>query len=87
MEKLKVKVFVRHNLKMSTNKTAAQVAHAVVGLDVGKPEIIVVLNASDKKFFEVVDKLCIDGKFFYVVIDAGYTEVAPGTKTCVAFVD
>jgi len=92
-ESLKVKVFVRRNLKMTTNKTAAQVAHSVVGLDVGKPDIIVVLDASDKKFFELLDKLYEDnikhykdGTKYHVVIDAGYTEVEAGTRTCVAFV-
>lgn len=84
---VKIKVFVRKNLKMTTNKTAAQVAHAVLGLGVDKHDIVVVLDISDKKFLELVYKLHEDGVNYHVVTDAGYTEVPPGTKTCVAFVE
>ena len=79
---MKVKVYYRRNLKMSAGKLAAQVAHAVVGLGVTDKMIsIIVLAASDTKFYEARASL----EYSYMVTDAGYTELEPGTDTCLAF--
>jgi len=66
---------------MTSNKIASQVAHAVIGLKATDPLCtIIVLGVSDEKF---------NGHFLnydcYVHEDLGYTEVLPGTKTCLAY--
>lgn len=83
----RIKVYYRKNLKMSPGKLAAQTGHAVLGLQPIEHHSIVVLEASDKKFFEILEDLKIRGAKYHVVTDAGYTEVAPGTNTCLAFVE
>ena len=66
---------------MTQNKVASQVAHAVIGLGVADPLCtIIVLGVSDEKF------KWYDLNFdCYVHEDLGYTEVLPGTKTCLAY--
>lgn len=73
---------------MSPGKLAAQTAHAVLGLQpVDYHHSVVVLEASDKKFFEKVEELKRNGIRHHVVTDAGLTEVAPGTNTCLAWLE
>jgi len=58
--------------------------HAGLGLYKRNPQdhfSCVVLDASDKKFEEAKEA----HPDCYVVTDAGFTEVAPGTETCLAF--
>jgi PTH2 family peptidyl-tRNA hydrolase len=83
----RIKVLYRKNLKMSPGKLAAQTGHAVLGLQPIVDTSIIVLEASDKKFFEKVKALKTDGEEHHVVRDAGRTEVEPGTETCVAFLE
>lgn len=79
---MKVKVIYRKNLKMSPAKLAAQVAHAVIGLGVLDPLCtIIVLQASDKRFFEEVER-----NDCYVQYDAGLTEVKAGSPTTAAWI-
>lgn len=73
---------------MSPGKLAAQAVHAALGLaeiyeEAADPLMsVVVLGVSDTKFDEAqIEHLG------YLVEDAGYTEVAPGTETCFAFVE
>lgn len=73
---------------MTPGKLAAQTGHAVLGLQpVYNYAAIVVLEASDKKFFEKVEELKQNGIRHHVVTDAGFTEVEPGTNTCLAFIE
>ena len=76
---------------MSPGKLAAQAVHASLGLSrlvpIAPEDSGVVLEASDKKFFETVEVLKNNKYGFYVVTDAGYTEVAPGTTTCLSFLE
>jgi peptidyl-tRNA hydrolase, PTH2 family len=96
----RVKILVRKNLKMTPGKMAAQCVHAAIGLGVKDPLIsVVVLEVSDKKFNEkyedTIRKLSnylhqigtspILPEKSYVVKDAGFTELPPGTITCMAF--
>jgi peptidyl-tRNA hydrolase len=81
---MRIKILVRRNLRMTPNKTAAQCVHAALGLYRQNPlecRACVVLDASDKQFRDAEAQYpnC------YVVVDAGWTEVNPGTKTCLAF--
>lgn len=78
---MRIKCLYRKNLKMSPDKVASQVAHAVIGLGGAKIDsTIIVLGVSDEKF---------NGYFLnfdcYVHEDLGYTEVESGTKTCLAY--
>ncbi len=66
---------------MSPGKLAAQSVHAAIGLgSVDYNTNVVVLGLSDKKFDEMKEDLIC-----FVVKDAGHTEVAPGTETCLAY--
>lgn len=78
---LRVKVLYRRKLVMSPGKLAAQVAHAVIGLGVKDKSLsVVVLQATERKFYQELAR-----EHYYLVQDAGYTELEPGTDTCVAF--
>ena len=81
---MRIKVLARKNLRMTPGKLAAQSVHAALGLRAADPRphwSCVVLEVSDAKFGEA--KAAHPGA--HVVSDAGYTEVAPGTETCLAF--
>lgn len=66
---------------MSPGKIAAQAVHAATGIKHHDYMMsVVVLGVSDKKFNETVEE-----EKCFVVHDAGYTEVEPGTATCAAY--
>lgn len=82
---MKIKAIYRKNLKMSEGKVAAQVAHAVMNLGMtGRLWSIVVLKVSDKKFYELIDKVKPN---CYIQVDRGLTEVEEGTETAAAWVE
>lgn len=88
----RIKVLVRRNLKMSSGKIAAQAVHAALWLKEKDSRVhhlstVVVLEVSDKKYNEAKEKLVLEGRIFAVCRDAGYTEVEPGTETCLAFLE
>jgi peptidyl-tRNA hydrolase len=83
---MKVKILYRKNLKMSPGKVAAQAVHAAVGLGHTYESMpVVVLGVSDKRFNDMATRLADSEKSFYIVADAGLTEVEPGTLTCLAY--
>jgi peptidyl-tRNA hydrolase len=78
----RIKILVRRNLKLTKGKFGAQCVHAALGLlNPNAMMSVITLEKSDKKFEEAK----LDHPDAYVVHDAGYTEVAPGTETCLAF--
>jgi peptidyl-tRNA hydrolase len=78
---MKLKIIYRKNLKMSPGKIAAQAVHAATGIKHTDDLMsVVVIGVSDKKFNELLPT----GERF-IVQDAGYTEVNPGTVTCAAY--
>lgn len=83
----RIKILARKNLKMSPGKLAAQAVHAALALTslekLDPLQSVVVLEVTDRKFNEKING---EGKLA-VVRDAGYTEVAPGTLTCLAFLE
>lgn len=83
-----VKCFYIKNLKMSPEKLAAQVAHAVARLELTKPpSIIRVLMASRTKFYDIANFLDKQGVKYYIQKDLGLTEVPSGTETVLAYVE
>jgi peptidyl-tRNA hydrolase len=90
----RIKILARKNLRMSEGKLAAQCVHAALGLYKLAPErhhSCIVLQVSDKKCEVAITALSQplpDSALlapFYLVTDAGYTEIESGTKTCLAF--
>ena len=83
----RIKILCRKNLKMSPGKLAAQAVHAALALTslekLDPLQSVVVLEVTDRKFNEKING---EGKLA-VVRDVGYTEVAPGTLTCLAFLE
>lgn len=92
---MKFKVYFRKNLKMSPQKLAAQVGHVVKELGRIKPwsapkdDVIVVLQASDKKFDEIRDYFSAEEQetIHYLQVDSGRTEVPAGTETCFGYIE
>eukprot|EP00948_MAST-09A_sp_MAST-9A-sp1_P000025 g25.t1 len=97
-EQLKIMLCIRTDLKMKKGKMIAQACHAAVGcyqrarkytpktLKVfemtGSAKIAVKLP-SEEKLFEVLSKAQEAGLNYYVVQDAGRTQVAPGSLTVI----
>lgn len=70
---------------MSKGKLAAQAVHAALMLPSAHPLMsVVVLEVSDKKFYEFKAFGALET---FVVKDAGYTEVVPGTETVLSFLE
>ena len=88
---MKFKVYFRKNLKMTPQKLAAQVSHVVKELGRMQPnsdpqeDVIVVLQASDKKFEEI--KVEFADNYNYLQVDLGMTEVPAGTETCFGYIE
>ena len=97
MEEYKMVIVVRADLGMSKGKTAAQAAHAAVNCALATkkydPDALekwiysaypkIVLKAKDEKeLFEIKSFADAAGLLNTVITDAGRTEIAPGTVTC-----
>jgi peptidyl-tRNA hydrolase len=80
---MKIKAIYIRNLKMSTGKIAAQIAHAVKNLGTTPKDCdIIVLEVSQNKFNELVS----ENNDCYIQIDKGLTEVEKGTPTAAAWI-
>lgn len=76
-----VKILYRKNLNMSTSKVAAQCVHAALLMGADHKLPVIVLGVSNSQFQKQIHRAN------YIVTDAGKTEVAKGTVTCMAFYD
>ncbi len=98
-EEVKQVIAVRTDLGMSQGKLAAQVAHASVGAFVntehnnaemarlwlkGGQKKVVLGIPSPEELKGLEEKAKANGLAFEAVSDAGRTELAPGTSTCIA---
>ena len=97
-EESKMVIVMRNDLKMSKGKIAAQAAHAAVNcafaakkkdpknldkwMSEGQKKVVVKVN-SEKELFEVKAIADAAGMINSVITDAGRTEIAPGTVTCI----
>ena len=99
MAEIKQAIVVRTDLKMSCGKTAAQCSHAAVEVALkvrkSRPGIFgkwrragmkkVVLKAKNLKELQTFQKQATRAKIKNAMIkDAGFTELRPGTVTCLA---
>jgi PTH2 family peptidyl-tRNA hydrolase len=76
---MKQVILMRTDLGMSVGKMCAQAAHAVI-----RPSApVVVLRASASQLISMMAKAYTAGLAAKEVIDAGLTEVPPGTRTCI----
>lgn len=98
MEEYKQVIVVRTDLKMSKGKLAAQVAHAAVSalletlkehkewvnewIKQGQKKVILRVE-SEKELLDIYERAKIKQLPVALIIDAGRTELQPGTKTCV----
>ncbi len=96
-EESKMVIVMRNDLKMSKGKIAAQAAHAAVNcafaskkkdpknfdkwMSEGQKKVVVKAN-SEKELFEIKSIADAAGLINSVITDAGRTEIAPGTVTC-----
>ncbi|MBM4237304.1 MAG: peptidyl-tRNA hydrolase [Euryarchaeota archaeon] len=93
----KMVIAVRKDLKLSPGKTAAQVAHAAVNCALAskkrKPEWfrewyeegqkkVVVKVSGLAELFQLKEVAEVEGLVTSLVVDAGLTELPPGTTTC-----
>lgn len=90
---MKVKVIYPRNLKMSEQKVASQVAHAVRRVSLENlsdsdvyNDTIIVLKVSQTKFQELITEQLNLNNNVYIQTDAGHTEVPPGTRTAAAWI-
>ena len=98
VEESKMVIVMRNDLKMSKGKIAAQAAHAAVNCAFaskkkdsknfdkwmleGQKKVVVKVN-SEKELFEIKAIADAAGLVNSVITDAGRTEIAPGTVTCI----
>jgi PTH2 family peptidyl-tRNA hydrolase len=94
---VKLTLVVRTDLDMGRGKIAAQVAHAAVGaalraigtpdftqwLREGQPKVVLKVT-SEEQLREVASRAGAAGLPVETILDAGRTQVAPGTWTCCA---
>ena len=94
---MKQAIIMRQDLKMSKGKTAVQVAHAAVSsyietykvkkewaekwIEEGQKKIVLKVNSLDE-LMEIKNKVEKEGIPNSLIIDAGLTELEPGTITC-----
>lgn len=93
---LKQVILVRTDIKMSKGKVAAQVAHAAVNAalsvnkkllknwrETGMKKITLKVESEEDlyKYQQLAEEKDI---ITSLITDAGHTEIAPGTKTCLA---
>jgi len=94
----KLVIVIRKDLKLSSGKMAVQVAHAAVSCAMRararKPKLFsewlsegqrkIVVKVEDlKALLDVEKKAASEGLVTERIVDAGLTEVPPGTVTCV----
>ena len=71
---------------MSPSKLLAQCCHVAANLGI-IPQRVVVLKASDIKFYEKIEELKSISQKYYLQTDAGITELPPNTDTVVGWIE
>lgn len=91
---MKQVIVIRHDLKMSKGKLAAQVAHASVNsvlnssqtkvnqwLEEGEKKIVLQVE-TEKELMQLLSIAKSKGLVASLIKDAGHTQLEPGTTTC-----
>lgn len=81
----KIYVVVNKDLKMSSGKVAAQVAHTVARLEMGIPHVVIVLEGTTDQLWGLDRYLQYTPYCGEVYIDEGANEVPPMSPTALAF--
>ena len=89
---MKFKVYYVKNLKMSLEKTAAQVGHVMKELGrkcASSPEgdTCIVLGVSQTKFDNLIAEAVSMNRPIHVQVDSGRTEVVAGTRTAFGIIE
>ena len=98
VDEAKMVIVVRADLKMSKGKAAAQAAHAAVNcafaskkkdsrtfdkwMDSGQRKVVLKVQ-DEKALFEIKAMCDAAGLINSIITDAGRTEIAPGSVTCI----
>ncbi len=98
IDEAKMVIVVRADLKMSKGKAAAQAAHAAVNcafaskkkdsktfdkwMDSGQRKVVLKVQ-DEKQLFEIKAMADAAGLINSIITDAGRTEIAPGSVTCI----
>ena len=98
IDEAKMVIVVRADLKMSKGKAAAQAAHAAVNcafaskkkdsktfdkwMDSGQRKVVLKVQ-DERQLFEIKAMADASGLINSVITDAGRTEIAPGSVTCI----
>ncbi|MBQ2763060.1 MAG: peptidyl-tRNA hydrolase [Candidatus Methanomethylophilaceae archaeon] len=97
-DETKMVIVMRSDLKMSKGKIAAQASHAAVNcafaakkkdpktfdkwMNEGQRKVVLKVD-SEAKLFEIKAAVDANGLVNSIITDAGRTEIAPGTVTCI----
>ena len=98
IDEAKMVIVVRADLKMSKGKAAAQAAHAAVNcafaskkkdsktfdkwMDSGQRKVVLKVQ-DERQLFEIKAMADAAGLINSIITDAGRTEIAPGSVTCI----
>ena len=89
---MKIKIYYRKNLDLSSGKLAAQCAHVAKELGRMLPsdattDSIIVLGVTDKRYKELSLQFQTEEYFWHEQIDNGLTEVVKGTPTAFGYIE
>lgn len=94
MSELKQVILIRKDLNMSKGKIAAQAGHACVDATLSSNKKLIdswkkqgmkkiaLKVENEEELLTYLKKAEEQGLIFSLIVDAGHTEVDPGTKTC-----
>lgn len=91
---MRLLIYYRKNLKLSSQKLAAVCTHIgkelgkVCGNTIARDDVVIILTASDKKF-EEYKQFCLDKEeiLYHIHVDRGFKEVEPNTECAIGWIE